>query len=106
MTIDFSGVTDTFYDVFGVSATHTSDGSSTDCTVLYERKGEEMADRGVVETAVIRVRTSEVATPRRGDTITVNGRTWRVEFLLGADEGTNEDETALSCTATTHMGVS
>ena len=106
--IDFSGPTDAMYDLYGQAATHYSGSadSGIGCTVCYERKGEEMSDHGVVETAVIRVRKSEISAPRRGDRFVINGRTWRVEYLLGADEGTNELETALSCTSTTHLGVS
>ncbi len=106
--IDFSGPTDAMYDVFGQAATYyaSPSDSGTSCTVCFSRKGEERADRGVVETAVIQVRKSEVPAPQRGDRFELGGRTWRVEFLLGSDEGTNEEETALSCTSTTHLGMS
>ena len=106
--IDLTEPTNETYDIFGQPATHYagSTDSGTECTVLFTRKGQEQTDYGVSEAASIRVRRSEITDPRRGHRFDVDGRSWRVEFILGADEGTNELETALACIDTTHLGMS
>jgi hypothetical protein len=105
--IDFSAPTDTFYTLFGQAATHYAGpaDAGTECTVLFDRQGQESTDYGIAETARIRVRASEVADPGRGQQLEIAGRTWRVEYILGADEGTNELETALACIDATHLGL-
>lgn len=104
---DFAEATDRIYAVFGVPATHyasATDGG-TPCTVLYSRQGQEQTDYGVVETASIQVRRSEIADPGRGHRFELDGRVWRAEYIMGSGDGTNKEETALACIDTTHMGM-
>ena len=107
MNIDWSGPTDRIYSLFGQAATHYANPSDSDtnCTVLFARQGQEETDYGVQETARITVRASEVSDPKRGQKLEVGGRTWQVNYILPANEGTNELETALACIDMTHMGV-
>ena len=87
---EFSSGLDDIYSVAGVSATYTDvDGATSTVTVIIDRDLSTYGDSAEVTkaTATIAVRVSDMALPpRRGETFTVDGKTYRVNSTLTSDE--------------------
>lgn len=72
----FSPAQDRIYDVFGVAATY----NEAEVTVCIDDTLDQISGTpGTSQsTMTIRVRPSEVSSPRAGDAVTVRGETWHV----------------------------
>ena len=82
MTPFFAAV-DTVFARFGVDAVYTPDGGGAVCVRVITRRPDEIVGFGDTrihtETALFEVRASEVAEPRPGDRLTVDGTDYVIQ---------------------------
>jgi hypothetical protein len=82
MTPFFAAV-DTVFARFGVDAVYTPDGGGAVCVRVITRRPDEIVGFGdtrvLTETALFEVRASEVAEPRPGDRLTVDGTDYVIQ---------------------------
>jgi len=81
--IPFSAAIDAVFARFGVDAVYTPDGGGAVCVRVITRRPDEIVGFGDTrihtETALFEVRASEVAEPRPGDRLTVDGTDYVIQ---------------------------
>ena len=81
--IPFSAAVDTVFARFGVDAIYTPDGGGAVTVRVIVKRPDEIVGFGdtrvLTETALFEVRASEVAEPRPGDRLTVDGADYVIQ---------------------------